>query len=182
MTRDLDFESLPIGAPVPLQKSHDLSAFSSGAPELDEWLKRFAWANHSAGNGRVFVAARGTRVIAYYTLSSSGVAKEDAPTSLTKGGPPAEIPCILLGRMAVDVSEQGKHLGQSMMIDALLRIVRVSSEAGVRALLIHARDENARSWYLHLARSFQPSPSDPMHLFLPIKELRRIARVTEGGH
>jgi len=173
-------QPLPIDPPVRLEKSHDLSDFSSGAPELDEWLHKYAWANHATGNAAVFVATRGSRVVAYYTLSTACVAKEVAPASLIKGGAPSEIPCVLLGRMAVAASEQGRYLGRSMLQDALLRIVRVSADAGIRALLIHARDDNARRWYLHQARSFQESPSDPMHLFLPIKELRRIAEAGTG--
>ncbi|CAN5528676.1 MAG: GNAT family N-acetyltransferase [Iamia sp.] len=166
----------PISRPVPLGKHHLVDQFESGAPEFDTWIREYGWANHAAGNARVFVAARGDRVVGYYTLSTAGVAQDQAPADLKKGGAPREIPCLLLGRMAVDRAEQGAHLGRSLLIDALLRVVRVSEDAGVRALLIHARDDEAGCWYQHQSRSFQPSPSDPLHLFLPIKALRRLAR------
>ncbi|MBX3287546.1 MAG: GNAT family N-acetyltransferase, partial [Actinobacteria bacterium] len=162
-------------APVKLEKHHHVARFHSGAPELDLWLQKYAWMNHAAGNARVFVACRGDHVVGYYTLSSAGVAQESAPADLKKGGPPKEIPCLLLGRMAVDLAEQGRGLGRSLLIDALLRVARLSDDLGFRALLIHARDDDARRWYQHQARTFRQSPSDPLHLFLPIKELRRIA-------
>lgn len=149
--------------------------FRSGVDELDEWLVKYGWANHAAGNARVFVACRDKRVVGYYTLSTAGVAQAEVPADLLKGGAPREVPCLLLGRLAVDAPERGRHLGKSLLVDALRRTVRISNDVGVRALLIHARDEEARRWYLHQARSFQDSPTDPLHLFLPIKALRRIA-------
>jgi hypothetical protein len=77
--------------------------------------------------------------------------------------------------MAVNRPEQGAHLGRGLLVDALRRVARLSGDLGFRALLIHALDENAMRWYQHQARTFRPSPSNPLHLFLPIKELRRLA-------
>lgn len=165
----------PLAPPVPLSKSHELDGFGSGVAELDEWLIRYGWANHAAGNARVFVACRANRVVGYYTLSAAAVAQGVAPPDLLKGGSPREVPCLLLGRLAVTRQEQGRHLGRSLLADALRRAVRLSNEIGFRSLLVHARDDAARSWYLHQARSFQGSPTDPLHLFLPVKELRRLA-------
>lgn len=164
-----------IAAPVKLEKHHQVDGFQSGSGELDRWLEKYAWMNHAAGNARVFVAARGARVVGYYTLSTAGVAPAVVPAELTRGGAPRQIPCILLGRLAVDGSDQGSGVGRSLLVDALLRVARLSDDLGVRALLIHARDDEARRWYLHQARTFRSSPVDPLHLFLPIKELRRSA-------
>lgn len=165
----------PIDAPIALETSHEVAAFRSCADELDEWLHEYAWVNHASGNARVFVAARERVVVGYYTLSTAGVAEQKAPDEIKKGGVPKDVSSILLGRMAVHADEQDRHLGSSLLTDALLRIARLSGDVGVRALLIHARDESARSWYLHQARTFVSSPTDPLHLFLSIKELRRIA-------
>lgn len=164
-----------ITQPLRITKQHRLGAFDCGAQELNTWLTKFGWANDASGNARVFVAARGDEVVGYYTLSTAGVAKEQAHPDLLKGGAPNEIPCLLIGRMAVNQQDQGAHLGRSLLIDALRRVVRLSEDVGFRALVIHARDEEARAWYQHQARTFQQSPSDPLHLFLPIKALRRLA-------
>ena len=123
----------------------------------------------------MFVACRGRRVVGYYTVSAASVVREETPASLRKGGPPREIPCLLLGRLAVDEREQGQRLGRSLLIDVLRRTVVISNDVGVRALLVHARDEAALSWYRHQVLAFQPSPVDQMQLFLPIKALRKAA-------
>lgn len=164
-----------ITQPVRITKRHRLDAFDCGAPELNTWLAKFGWSNDASGNARVFVAARGDEVVGYYSLSTAGVAKAQAHPDLLKGGTPSEIPCLLIGRMAVNQQDQGAHLGRSLLIDALRRVVRLLDDVGFRALVIHARDEEAKAWYQHQARSFRQSPSDPRHLFLPIKELRRLA-------
>lgn len=163
-----------IAQPVRIEKRHRVDEFESGVGELDDWLRRFGWQNDGAGNARVFVAARGNDVVGYYTLSSAGVEQQRVPADLTKGGAPREIPCLLVGRLAVNRIDQGAHLGRSLLVDAMLRAVRISEDVGFRALLIHARDEEARAWYRHQSRNFRESPSDPLHLFLPIKELRRL--------
>lgn len=171
-------DGLHVGRPVALDRHHLVDDFDSGAAELDEWLRRHGWASHASGIARVFVATRGHSIVGYYSLSSAGVAKEELLAELRKGGVPTQVPCILLGRLGVDASMQGAGLGRSLLVDALLRVARLPHDLGVRALLIHARDDAARSWYLHRARSFQLSPSDPLHLLLPIKQLRRIVSDT----
>lgn len=162
----------PLVAPAPLDRSHDTTSFRSGAEDLDDWLRRYAWVNHQSGNARVFVAARAARVVGYYALATAGVERTEAPDSLTKGGVPAQLPCLLLARLAVDESERNRGLGRGLLADAIRRAVRVSDEVGVRALLIHARDDDARSFYEHHGE-FVASPTDPLHLFLHVKHARR---------
>lgn len=164
-----------ISPPVRIERRHRTTEFASGVDELDVWLQRYGRQNDAAGNAGVFVAARGDDVVGYYALSSAGVEQRRAPADVAKNAP-REIPCLLIGRLAVTRSEQGAHLGRSLLVDALLRAARISEEVAFRALLIHARDETARSWYRHQARSFEDSPSDPLHLFLPMKDLLRIAK------
>ena len=158
----------PLEPPAPLEKTHVTDDFTSGADELDEWLKDYAWVNHRSGNARVFVATRGNRVVGYYALATTGVEKAEAPDQITKGGVPRQIPCLLLARLAVDVSEQNRKVGKGLLVDAIRRAIRVSEDVGVRALLIHARDEQARSFYEHQGE-FVQSPTDPLHLFLHLK-------------
>lgn len=167
-----------ITQPIRIEKRHKLDTFDCGDQELNDWLKKYGWVNDASGNARVFVAARDDEVVGYYSLSSAGIAKELAHPDLIKGGAPNEIPCLLIGRMAVNQADQGAKLGRSLLIDALRRVVRLSDDVGFRALVIHARDDEAKRWYQHQARTFQQSPADPLHLFLPIKELRRLAGTT----
>ena len=163
----------PLDPPVALEKRHLTDEFDSGAEELDSWLRDFAWVNHQSGNARVFVAARGDRVVGYYALATAGVEKVQVPEELKKGGVPQQVPCLLLARLAVDRSEKNRGIGKGLLVDAIRRAVRVSEDAGVRALLIHARNDEARRFYEHLGE-FVQSPTDPLHLFLHLKHAMKL--------
>ena len=166
--------SAPLTGPAPLEKQYLTDEFTSGADELDDWLRTFAWASHRSGNAKVFVACRADRVVGYYALATAGVEKSAAPEDFHKGGGlPAQMPCLLLARLAVDRSEHNRGLGRGLLADAIRRAVRASEDVGWRALLIHARDEEARAFYLHQAE-FVPSGSDPLHLFLSLKQARAL--------
>jgi predicted N-acetyltransferase YhbS len=78
---------------------------------------------------------------------------------------------ILLTRLGVDLEEQGRGLGKALVRDALHRAAAAGHEIGVRALLLHAESEEARDFYLHLAE-FEQSATDPLHLFLLMKDLK----------
>lgn len=164
---------VPLVPPVPLEKFHITAEFESGAEELDSWLRDYAWVNHQSGNARVFVAARGEKVVGYYALATTGVEKIAVPDELKKGGVPSQIPCLLLARLAVDRSEGNRGMGKGLLVDAVRRAVRVSEDVGVRALLIHARNDEARRFYEHLGE-FVQSPTDPLHLFLHMKHARKL--------
>ena len=79
---------------------------------------------------------------------------------------------MLLARLAVDRTQQGRGLGKALIKDGLLRTVEAADIAGIRALLVHAKDDEARAWYEAL--EFEPSPTDPCHLFLLMKDLRAL--------
>ena len=157
--------------PAPLGKHHEVAEFNSGADELDRWLRDFGWVNHRSGNCRVFVAARGDRVVGYYGLATAGVDRADVPPELTRGGVPSAVPCLLLARLAVDESERNRKMGRGLLVDAVKRAIRVADDVGVRTLLIHARDESAKNFYIHHAE-FVPSPTDGLHLFLSMKDAK----------
>jgi len=164
---------VPLVPPVPLEKHHITAEFESGAEELDSWLRDYAWVNHRSGNARVFVAARGDQVVGYYALATTGVEKIAAPEELKRGGVPSQIPCLLLARLAVDRFEVNRGMGKGLLVDAIRRAMRVSDDVGVRALLIHARNNEARHFYEHLGE-FVQSPTDPLHLFLHMKHARKL--------
>jgi GNAT superfamily N-acetyltransferase len=101
-------------------------------------------------------------VVGYYAIAVSSVARELAPAAVAKGAP-RHVPCLLLARLAVDRNMQGRSLGQGLLADALNRTVVLADSVGIRALLVHARDDAARQFYLAQAE-FLDSPSDPLHL------------------
>lgn len=77
---------------------------------------------------------------------------------------------MLLARLAVDAGHKGIGLGRALLKDALIRTARAADIAGIRALLVHAKDEAARDWYLQW--EFEPSATDPLHLFLLMKDIK----------
>jgi GNAT superfamily N-acetyltransferase len=155
---------LRLGPPQPLTASHRLDEFECGEPLLDDWLKRRALANQSSGASRTFVVIDDDgRVRGYYALAAGAVSHTSA-TSGVRRNMPDPVPVMVLGRLAVDRGAQGQHLGSALLQDAVKRAVSVSSNAGVRALLVHALHERAKQFYAHFG--FQPSPIHPLTLML----------------
>lgn len=86
------------------------------------------------------------------------------------------VPVIILARLAVDQDGQGKGYGAELLRDAMVRAARGADAVGGRTLLIHAKDEDAAGFYAHFG--FEPSPTDPLHLFLPMNSLMKWLRDT----
>jgi GNAT superfamily N-acetyltransferase len=157
-----------------LLREHDLTRFDCGKEALTDWLTRYAWQNQQADAAKSYVACRSSRVVGYYSLVASSVRRSDAPERIAKGLANHPIGVILLARLAIDQSEKGQGLGKALLKDALLRTAQAAEIVGVRALLVHAIDEEARRFYLHF--NFEPSLVDPMHLMLLIKDIRALIK------
>jgi GNAT superfamily N-acetyltransferase len=160
----------PLGSPLPLDASHDLSAFDCGAPALNEYLKKYALQNHQNQSARTYVTTRGDLVVGYYTLAAGSVRREETPARVAKGLARHPVPIILLARLAVDREEQGKGLGAALLKDALLRAAQAADLIGCRAVLVHAKNQAAQAFYRRYG--FEPSPVDELHLYLLMKDLK----------
>jgi GNAT superfamily N-acetyltransferase len=162
--------------PAPIASQHRVSAFDCGEEALNAYLRKFALANHQAGYARTFVVCgEADTVLGYYTLTASQVLHEDASERLARGAARHPIPVVLLARLAVDKTAQGHHLGQSLLLDAIRRVLDVAESLGIRALLVHAKHERARDFYRRLA-GFEPLPGDPLALCLLLKDARKTLR------
>jgi GNAT superfamily N-acetyltransferase len=155
-----------------LRPDHPIESFDCGKEELNRYLQRFAWQNQQAGAAQTYIGLADNAVIGYYTLAVGHVTREDAPERLTKGLARHPVPIMLLARLAVDHRWQGQGVGKALLKDAMLRTLQAADIAGIRAFAVHAKDEEARRFYLKF--DFIPSPSDPMHLFVLLKDVRRI--------
>lgn len=156
----------------PLRPDHALDTFDCGSEELNRFLKRFALVNQKAETARTYVACEGRRVVGYYSLAVGSVLHTEASTRVTKGLARHPIPVMLLARLAVDHQAKGHGMGAGLLKDALRRTAQAADLAGIRALLVHAKDDAAAAFYHHF--NFDPSPTDPFHLFLLIKDIRRM--------
>ncbi|MBF6569507.1 MAG: GNAT family N-acetyltransferase [Candidatus Binataceae bacterium] len=167
-------------SPEPPSPIHKLSvedittAFACGQDELNRFLKKFALANQAANAAQTYVTCRANRVIGYYSLAVGSVQPEQSPPRAIKGLAQHPVPVMILARLAVDGSEQGAGIGKALLKDALLRTAQAADIAGIRALVVHAKDENARRWYEQF--DFESSPTDPLHLFLLLKDLKKLLK------
>jgi GNAT superfamily N-acetyltransferase len=160
-----------------LRRDHAVDDFDCGREELNRYLQRYALQNQQAGASQTYVGLAGDVVIGYHTLSVGEVKYEGAPARLTKGLARHPVPVMLLARLAVDRRWQGQRVGEGLLKDAMLRTLQAADIAGIRAFAVHAKDENAKRFYERF--DFVPSPTDPMHLFVLLKDVRKI--VQRGG-
>ncbi len=159
-----------VGTPEHLTARHDLAAFDSGIPALDDWLKRRALPNEQAGGSRTYVVCTGGRVVGYYALATGGVAQAAAPGRIRRNMPDP-VPVMVLGRLAIDRAYQGRGLGAGLLRDAILRTVQAADIAGIRAILVHAISEEAKRFYER--HGFVASPIDPLTLMVTLADAKR---------
>ena len=156
--------------PRRLIKSDDVTQFDSGAAELDRWLAAFAWENLRSNNAITYVSTASERVAGYYAIAAGGVDLVGVPAASRKGSRPDPMPVIVLARLAVDRSLAGQGVGAGLLLDALQRAAALSGSLGAAALLVHARDTEARDFYLHNG-DFLVSPVADLQQFVPTKRL-----------
>ena len=152
--------------PVPLTPDHALTDFDCGEPVLNDWLKQRALKNESRFS-RTYVVCDGNRVIAYFCISAGAVDREAAPGKIRRNAPDT-VPVSIIGRLAVDRAYAGRGLGADILADALRRIAAASRAIGIGAVLVQAKDENARAFYFACAE-FIEYPAESRTLFLPIE-------------
>lgn len=163
----------PFKAPSPLTSEHAIATFSCGVEALDEFLKRHALSNQSGGSSRTFVAARDDNsVVGYYSLATVSVGHENAPERVRKGQPRHPIPGVLMARFAVDVSTQGKGLGKALFRDAMMRVLGIADQVGVRVFVVDAKNDDALRFYEQYHG--MPAPDAPHRLFWLLKDLTAI--------
>jgi GNAT superfamily N-acetyltransferase len=163
--------------PRPISETDDAATFDSGEPTLDNYLRDRALANHVGGASRCFVTLQDGRIVGYYALASGAVSHSGCAGKFRRNMPDP-VPVILLSRLAIDRKHQGRGLGESLLRDAIARAVRAAEQIGVRAILVHALHDDACNFYLRY--NFEPSPTDPQHLMLLIKDAQASAPALRG--
>lgn len=153
-----------------LARSHAIDDFDCGREALNRFLIRYALQNQQAGASQSYLALAGDQVLGYYTLVVGQVDYDAAPQRLKKGLARHPAPIMLLARLAVSTDWQGKGLGSGLLKDATLRTLQAAEIAGIRAFVVHAKDEEAKAFYERF--DFLASPTDPYHLFRLLKDIR----------
>ncbi len=160
-----------LSPPSILSKEHIIDDFDCGHPLLNNWLKRFAWPNQQADAAKTFVISFENKVVGFYSLAVGSVEHIEAPERIKKGLARHPIPVMILARLAVDRRYQGMNIGKGLLKDAIIRTVQASEYIGIRAILVHAKDETARKFYEQFG--FESSTVDPLKLMLLVKDAKK---------
>lgn len=162
-----------IDPPVLLTEAHDASAFNSGEPVLDDWLRQRAWSNQQAAASRTYVVcpAGSAAIIGYTSLAMGQILARETVGSMRRNMP-RFIPAVLLGRLAIDRAWQGQGLGRALLADVVARAVRASSEVSARLVIVHAISPAAEAFYLH--HGFTRLPVETPTFALDLVKLRKV--------
>ncbi len=154
--------------PERLGPHHRLDGFTCRHEALAKWLQARALRNQGQGACNCFVVcdARGdgNAVVGFYALAAGSLAHASAPGRIRRNMPDP-VPVAVLGRLAVHSAYEKHGIGRGMLRDAALRCICTARESvGIRAILCHAIDDEARAFYLH--HGFVQSPVDDLTLML----------------
>lgn len=163
-----------------LLKDHERAGFCSGVPELDRWFRQQAGQEQRRHVAQVFVAVDGSGVVGFYSLSMFTLALGSLPKGLARKLPRYDaIPTALIGRLARDVRAKGSGLGDLLLADAVKRVLGASRTVAAYAIVVDAKNEQARGFYE--AHGFQSLPSQPLRLFLLTETAARALAIAEAG-
>ena len=158
-------------SPILLDRHHSVNDFDCGSEPLNNYLKNYALINNQNGAARTYITTKDDKVVGYYTLTPGSVLKATTPHRVGKGLSAHPVSVIIIARLAVDKTQQGCGVGKALVRDALLRIIDAAEIIGGRIVLVHAKDVQAKNFYEKIG--FEPSPIDPLHLYLLIKDIKK---------
>lgn len=154
---------------VAFDRKFDRASFDSGKPDLDDWLKTKAGQQERANNTRTFLAVEDGRVVGYYATTAYRLGRDEAAEMFGSGRRAYPVPAVLLARLAVDATRQGKGVGSRLLLHALEQIAEAAVHVGFEVIVVHAIDQDAVAFYAQ--RGFIRFEDHERHLFLPVKAL-----------
>ena len=166
-------------APEPLAPRHDVSRFTNGIhSSLDHWLRERASSSEGL-SARTYVTCPSdepNRVVGYFSISTALEQRSALPSAKLRRGTPAQVPLLLIGRLAVDADWRGRGVGSAILADALRRCLGASEIAGARGVVAHAIDEAAVGFYER--HGFLRSPLGERVMLMPIETVRSLVGTT----
>ncbi len=157
----------------PLRKSDDRKSFDCGVDPLNLYLSQYALQNQKKDAARTYVVVNGEgKTVGYYTLVYGSMTVGETPEEISSGHGKYPVPIILIARLAVSIDEHGKGLGRSLVRDALVRSVSAAEIAGLSAVVVDAKDADAKAFYEKMG--FIPGPEDEFQLFMKMSEIRAL--------
>ena len=162
---------MSLHGPEPLGPQHRLEGFDCGKPALNDWLLRHARQAQGSGSAKTFVVVDDDRVAGYFSLTVGQIDTLDAPERIRKGMGQYPLPVVILARLAVSTTDQGRGIGVGLLQDAIRRTMLIAEHVGIRAMLTHPIDEDATRFYTRFG--FIASPLREQQLLLLLKDARR---------
>lgn len=162
---------MSLRGPEPLGPQHRLEGFDCGKPALNDWLLRHARQAQGSGSAKTFVVVDEDRVAGYFSLTVGQIDTLDAPERIRKGMGQYPLPVVILARLAVSTTDQGRGIGVGLLQEAIRRTMLIAEHAGIRAMLTHPIDEDATRFYTRFG--FIASPLREQQLLLLLKDARR---------
>lgn len=158
-----------------LNSQHVVEQFDCGILALNTYLLKNALQNQQSHGARTYVVTSDNYVVGYFTLAYGSAAPDFVPIRVQKGMGKYPIPLMVIARLAVDKSWHGKGLGKALLKHALLKSIKAAQIAGLRAVVVHAKDELSKSFYQKFG--FVTAPFDDFHLYLLIKDIERNQKI-----
>jgi GNAT superfamily N-acetyltransferase len=153
---------------VLLNKDHLRDDFDCGVSVLNDFFKKYALQNQKKRLVRTYVCLKNdTDIVGFYSLAFGSVYQSDVPPFIARGIRKYQIPLMVLGRLAISIDMQGIGIGKALLKDAMLRSVNAADIAGLRAIVVHAKDKTSQNFYLKYG--FLPAPNNPLTLFYPLE-------------
>jgi ribosomal protein S18 acetylase RimI-like enzyme len=158
----------------PLGSHHDRVTFSCGEPALDVYLQRQASQDIRRRVAQVFIAVgdEAQKIAGYYSLSAASFEKDELPAALAKRLPHYPVPAAVLGRLAINREHQGRGLGETLLLDAIRRVVWASTTIAVYAIIVDAKSEGAQAFYERYG--FRAFATERRRLFLPLETFEKL--------
>jgi GNAT superfamily N-acetyltransferase len=152
----------------PLRSQHDRASFGCGEPSLDAYLQRQASQDVRRRVAQVFVLTGDTphAIAGYYTLSAASFDRGELPEAQAKRLPHYPVPAAILGRLAVDQRYQGRGHGETLLLDAVRRVLRASDAIAMHAVVVDAKSDEAARFYARYG--FVSFATSPRRLVLPL--------------
>ncbi|EIJ35225.1 GNAT family N-acetyltransferase [Thiothrix nivea] len=157
---------------VMLAPQHDRSAFDCGQDDLNRYLQQVASQHQKKQVSRTWVAVRPSepeRIVGFYTTTLAEISAEYFNPKDLKKLPKTSLPVARLSRLAVGQQYQGQHIGQRLLIDAIVRTARLLEDFAVVGMVVDAKDEAVSRYYQHFG--FVPWQDDALKLYMPAQAL-----------
>jgi ribosomal protein S18 acetylase RimI-like enzyme len=160
---------------------HDRTAFSCGIDQVDNFFRKTANKLSKADNLRIWVMTDVADVlIGFYAVNAHSVEYQDLPTRYARTRPGhGRIPAAYISMIGVDQGFQGKGYGGDLLIDCLRRLAQASEAIGIAVVMLDVLDcgdpeQVERCLALYRGYGFEPLPSQPLRLFLPLATVKAL--------